>query len=69
MGFRRSSTWRSVEPHQVAHVEGRRYVVVWCRLKEGWSHSRTDRVLSASLEAETFAPRADHHDRETPAQA
>jgi proteasome accessory factor C len=63
-----TSAARSVEPHQVVYADGRWYVVAWCRLKEGWRHFRADRVLHASLEAETFARRADHHVIGNPAE-
>ena len=63
-----TSAARVVEPHQVVYADGRWYVVAWCRLKKGWRHFRVDRVLDASLEAETFARRADHHVIETPAE-
>jgi len=67
MGFRRSWSWRGVEPHQVIYFEGPRYMVTWCRFKEGWRCVRTDRVLDASPDVGSFAPRADHHDIGTPA--
>ena len=50
---------RQVEPCEVVAVDGRSYIVAWCRRAHGWRHFRADRVLYASLEAETFAARAD----------
>lgn len=41
--------------------------MAWCRRAGDWRHFRADRVLDASLEAETFAARADFKPLRAPA--
>lgn len=40
---------RVIQPHAVAHAEGRWYVVGWCETSEGARAFRLDRILDAEL--------------------
>lgn len=50
---------RRIEPHQVAALDGRHYVVAWCREAGAWRHFRADRVLDAALDGGSFTWRDD----------
>ena len=62
-----SGAIRQVEPNQVVVADGRCYIAAWCRRAGDWRHFRADRVLDASLEAETFVARADFKPLRAPA--
>jgi proteasome accessory factor C len=50
-------TTRAVEPMRVYTDQGRWYVLAWCRRAEGERLFRVDRIHSATLLDEAFAPR------------
>ncbi len=50
---------RTIEPHQVVSLDGRYYIVAFCRREGGWRHFRADRVLDVQAEETSFTPRAD----------
>lgn len=56
----------TVQPHQLAEVRGRTYVVAWCEDTGDWRHFRLDRVLDALPADGTFERRADFRPIEAP---
>ena len=51
-------TTRVVHPYQVVERGGHHYVIAWCEQAMAKRHFRAERVLNATLLAETFEPRA-----------
>jgi proteasome accessory factor C len=57
-------TTRQVDPVRLALVDGRQYLIAWCRSAQDWRHFRVDRIVRAT---ETEAPTEPHeHDVTTP---
>jgi predicted DNA-binding transcriptional regulator YafY len=55
-----------LEPHQLAEVRGRTYLVAWCEDTRDWRHFRLDRVLDALPAEGTFERRQDFRAIERP---
>jgi predicted DNA-binding transcriptional regulator YafY len=62
---RAGRTWL-VEPHQLAEVRGRTYLVAWCADTSDWRHFRLDRMLDALPAEGAFTRRPDFRAIEGP---
>lgn len=60
-------TARQVDPVRLALVDGRQYLVAWCRSAQDWRHFRVDRIVSAAVSAERVEAHA-HAVAQAPAQ-
>jgi predicted DNA-binding transcriptional regulator YafY len=56
-GSSREHTQRDVEPLGLAHYLQHWHLIAWCRLRQDFRDFRTDRIESATVLTETFAPR------------
>jgi predicted DNA-binding transcriptional regulator YafY len=54
-------TTRDVEPLGLTHYFQHWHLIAWCRLRGDFRDFRLDRIASATLLSETFAPREDFH--------
>jgi len=54
-------TSRDVEPLGLTHYFQHWHLIAWCRLRGAFRDFRLDRIASATLLPETFAPREDFH--------
>jgi predicted DNA-binding transcriptional regulator YafY len=53
---------REVEPHRIAHVDRRWYLVAWCKQRADWRTFRVDRIQPPIQSGATFTPRASPDD-------
>ncbi len=53
------ATTRVVHPYQVVERGGHHYVIAWCEQAGAKRHFRAERMLGATLLADTFEPQAD----------